>query len=404
MSLEWRGMGFECNPNLIRYVISWGLLAIGYVGMPKEENSKLSFFFQIQWFFTVMPMLTLYVFNSDKTSSLYMTYVFVVIVVQNIVVQRVKNVLPVKLNSKIDVRGYFSIGLIIITIFCIVVINLWNNFEGLKAFDFSYIYTMREKLEFPNGFAYLIAWVTRVIIPFLYMKYMVEKKFGMAVALFAMQVFLYMILGYKYLLLLMVLYTAIFLICKLKIPIKAVALGANFLVFLGIYSYQIEKIGTNNLSIKINALLGDRFLFIPALNKFQYYGFFSEHPKVWFANGTIGKCLGETNLYKYSMGYTICGWFRNGKLEADFNTGYLGDAYAQVGFVGMLLMGVILAIIVIFINSYSKYISDVILYGFIGYVAYSMNDGALLTACITGGIWLIILICMIYARKENNYD
>lgn len=88
---------------------------------------------------------------------------------------------------------------------------------------------------------------------------------------------------------------------------------------------------------------------------------------------------------------------------ADFNTGYLGEAYAQMGFCGMMLMGILLVFIISFINSYGRYMPDTILLGFVGYIAIVMNDGSLLTACITGGIWLIILICMIYSRKERDY-
>lgn len=399
----WYSSGLGCNPDFVRYVLSWVLLVAGYVGMPKEENSNLGFFFQIQWFLTVMPMLTLYVFDSDQTSTIYMGYVFAVIIVENILVQRLKNITPVKLKTKADIRQHFTVALAITAIACVAIIILWNSFEGLRAFDFEYIYKMREKLEFPRGFGYIEAWVTRIVIPFLYIKCLSEKKYVGAALALGMQVFLFMILGYKFLVLEMVVFTGVFIIWKLKIPVKAIAFGLNLLVFIGLVSYKMESYGTHSINLKINALLGDRTLFIPALYKFRYYNFFSEHPKVWFSNGLIGKCLGETNLYKYSLGYTIDGWHRGGTMLADFNTGYLGEAYAQMGFCGMMLMGILLVIIISFINSYSRYMPDAILLGFIGYIAIVMNDGSLLTACITGGIWLIILICMIYSRKERDY-
>ena len=64
----WYSSGLGCNPDFVRYVLSWVLLVAGYAGMPKEENSKLGFFFQIQWYLTVMPMLTLYVFSGRLQS------------------------------------------------------------------------------------------------------------------------------------------------------------------------------------------------------------------------------------------------------------------------------------------------------------------------------------------------
>lgn len=158
--------------------------------MPKEENSNLGFFFQIQWFLTVMPMPTLYVFDSDQTSSIYMGYVFAVIIVENILVQRLKNITPVKLKTKADIRQHFTVALAITAIACVAIIILWNSFEGLRAFDFEYIYKMREKLEFPRGFGYIEAWVTRIVIPFLYIKCLSEKKYVGAVLALGMQVFL----------------------------------------------------------------------------------------------------------------------------------------------------------------------------------------------------------------------
>lgn len=149
------------------------------------------------------------------------------------------------------------------------------------------------------------------------------------------------------------------------------------------------------------SLLGERFLFGPAVNKFLYYDFFSYYPKHYFADGIIGKCLGITYQYVATSGQLVFAFFYKGRLfESNSVTGYLGDGYAQAGFLGIILFAFLKVLLFKFISLTTNGVPDKIRIPMIIIPIFTLNDAGLLTVFFSGGLFLIILLFYIYPEEN----
>jgi len=174
-------------------------------------------------------------------------------------------------------------------------------------------------------------------------------------------------------------------------------------VFLGVAALTTTLIYLFKGSQMLVTMFPRRVLYVPAILKFQYYDFFSVNPKVFFADGIIGKLLGVDSPYQRSVAYTIAYEFFG--VESMANTGYWGDAYANMGVLGVILFSIVLVLIVkyIEINTNNLNISFVISSTFFSF--YILNDGALLTNLLTGGQFLLMIMLTIEnscALKERD--
>lgn len=146
-----------------------------------------------------------------------------------------------------------------------------------------------------------------------------------------MQLILYMGTGEKFNYLIILVILSFYIISIIKIKNKSLFIYSG-LIFLILFLFVYKN-------YTFISLLGERFLFGPAVNKFLYYDFFSYYPKHYFADGIIGKCLGITYQYVATSGQLVFAFFYKGRLfESNSVTGYLGDGYAQAGFLGIIFL------------------------------------------------------------------
>lgn len=389
-------LGLFCNPSIINYSISWIIYVLGYYMILKVQNQMVSAFLHIQWMMTITPVIIIYGLQSEK-SVVYLLFILAVVLVQVLIGKKEKKPVPISFGGE-HLKNYVTVFLCISVVAVWVIMAVWNDFAGLHAFDWDYIYEMRRNLVYPPLFRYIISWITRAIIPWLLIWGLESKSvFLIAYSIF-MQVFFYMLLGFKMPLLIMAIIICVYIIAKIKLFLTGFYAGLISASAVGIIGRVLESLGTENTSSLFNALYGMRTLFYPAMVKYQFYEFFSEYPKVYFADGMIGKLLSQTNIYANSLGVTIYAFFNNGRKNSQSNTGYMADSYAQMGFIGMIVIGVLVILIIKFISKYKNHVSDTVLYCIIVCCSVNINDTPFFTSLLTGGIWLLLLMLMIYAK------
>ena len=91
-------------------------------------------------------------------------------------------------------------------------------------------------------------------------------------------------------------------------------------------------------------------------------------------------------------------------LHANMNTGYLGEAYAQLGFLGILLMAVLLAFILRALSGYNREETFPIMTALFSVYIVTLNDGALFTTLFTGGMLIAFLLVFIYFGKQEEQN
>ena len=355
--------GLIYMPMFYKYAAGMAMYFLIFASLPKDENSVASVLLHIQFMYTVAPLLTFY--SMANGSNKYMLMVFICLILESLIVRYgSKNRTPVYIKG---VKNYVTVLMWILIFVTITIPILYNGFAGAKAFDFEYIYEMRAKATYPPGFAYLFFWMGKAIIPFFAVYLLDKKKYLGAIAAIALQILLYIECGNKYLLFILV-------------PV--------------IFIYYCAK--TKHLSFYVSV----RAIFHPADNKFAMFECFSQFPKLYFSQGLIGKMLGLTNLYNGSEGQVVFAYNGGDFKSANLNTGYLGESYAQMGFVGMLLMSVLFAFVLRAIESYNSRKRFCVLTAVFAMFIINLNDISLLTTLLSSGMAIVILLVAAYFEKE----
>lgn len=282
------------------------------------------------------------------------------------------------------VRNYVTVALGVLLVFTLAIPVLYNGFEGLKAFDFVYIYTMRATASYPPGFTYLLSWMTSAILPFALLMFLERKRYGLALLCLACQLLFYMETGQKFSLLVLAPVLAVYLLSKTGHLLKLMYAGFILLCLVCVLAYQLDM-NSSRLGMYLNSIASVRAIFHPADNKFNYYECFSLLPKAFFSEGLIGQMFSLSYPYAGSLGQVSFAYTGGTFLSANLNTGYLGDAYAQMGFVGMLLMSLLLGWILRGVGVYTKKGRFCVGTALFSLYMITLNDGALFTTLFTGG-------------------
>jgi hypothetical protein len=400
VSHYWQVDGLVCRPSADRFLVSWIVYIIGYWSILKVVNYIVSVFLHLQWVLIIAPMIVLFGMQQEH-SFIYLIVVLMVLILQVQVGKKNHRMRAISLAEG-RIRPYCTITCCILIAAIWIIMVVWNNFEGLKAFNITYIYEMRSHLVFPPMFGYLVSWITRAILPWIFVLGLFKKNVFLILYSCIFQALYYMVLGYKSILLIMGIVFIIYLLSTYRILIVGTYIGLISGIVLGTICGFVEKFSGATASLLFNGILGERTLFIPALIKFQFYDFFSHFPKIHFADGMIGKLFSEANLYKYGSGIIVYAYNNGGSLAVESNTGYLGDSYAQLGFVGMMLIGAMVILLVRFISGYCKHVPEQFLCCVAGCIAVVLNDSAFFTALMTGGIGIWIMMLLLYTGRNEN--
>lgn len=406
--------GYMIRPfytSAIRYLVSFVLYLLLYASLTRREKDGIAFVVHLQFVYIVAPMLTLYAFSD--MSGRYMLMVSACILLENLLIFR-----PLRTAEPVRIRGvqnYATVLLGVLILFAAVVPILYNGFAGLKAFNFGYIYEMRANASYPPGFGYLLGWMTSAIVPFGFLCFLHMRKYRWAFFLAAVQIFFYMLTGQKITLFILVPMVFVYFCVKTGHCLKLMYLGLGAACLFVILACRLDQLApidsastsiTGRAGILAASIIAVRALFIPAGIKSYFYDFFSSNPKLYFSDGQIGRMLGLTYPYKASSGQVINA-FQMGVEEfgrSNSNTGYLGEAYAQMGFAGMLLMSVLLALILRSLRVYDRRESAPLLTALISIYIIILNDGAFLTTLFTGGLLVTYILIFIYFDKVTEGD
>lgn len=400
VSRYWSSDGLFFKWSLFNYFFSWVFYVVGYWLIKRVKNHLLAFFLHLQWILSVAPVLVLFGLQAHR-SFIYPLLVMAVLLLQVIFAMSKKKFIPISFGKE-KVSQYVNVALCVMVVVVWIVMAFYNSFEGIKAFDFNYIYEMRARLVYPPMFGYLVRWVTGGALPWLLMAGVVYKKAFYVTYSLIFQLLYYMLMGIKGPLFMTVVLLIVFLICKFRMQFWGTYTGLNLGLFAGTLCGMSKTIGRIGPILAFNAMLGERTLFFPAINKYWFFEFFSEYPKTFFSDGMIGKFLSLSNLYNDRLGRVIYTYTLDNGYQVEANTGYLGDSYAQMGIAGMLIIGAFLILMIRFIANYEGYIPNEILYGIIAIFVITLNDNAFFTSLLTGGFWVILVLLIFNAKKTED--
>lgn len=385
---SYSGLVFE--PILGKLVLSYILFFSVLLYFPKNNKNPSSQLMALLIFTTYVPLLSIY-WQANKSTT-YISYVSLCIFLMIFILKYSKKIsiklLQTNKWKKLPImETIFMISIILTSYFVVYLGGI-----DARAFDFSEVYSLRAEHQITGLSSYLINWLTRVLLPFLIVLSFYKKKVFLFFTSCVLQAIMYLMTGYKTIKFSIVLLIFGIYFGKKKMLEYAIPKYYAILITLSSVYYVFTK---NLMSI---AIVPTRQFQLPALISNKWFDFFSLNPKLNFSEGSLGKIFNIDRVYSIQSGFLVSGSKTNNE-----NTGFLGDAFGNGGVIAMIVLSIIFAYILIIIDSLAIKLKDKYLFSSLFvYHIIILNDGSLITAFTTSGMFLMLLVLYIYASEENN--
>lgn len=381
---------FYIDISVLKMIESWGLYFV-LISLTKRNKKTVSAYYMLlQLVLMIAPMLTIYGLSNRPRIFLYS--VCCAHCMQCILLEHMPNF---KITYFKDGKRVIHISCMFFSIVTIAMILKKYGFPGFEALDNSRVYEIRAKNAMFFPLSYFVPWLISVIIPFILVYALEKKKYVHITGVFFLILFVYLTFAHKSYFFSIFLVLAVYYFLKKGWFVKGVCMGIPLGVAGSLLIYSMNK----NLLI-VPSLIVRRVLIVPADIKFAYYEFFSEIPKLYFSEGIIGRLFGLEYPYQESSARMIGNYMGDG---SSANGGYFADAYANMGILGIFIMGFILILLLKMIDSVSKSECMVRLnFCIIVFLLYRLNDGALLTTLLTGGMMFAILFFIISNERKSQ--
>lgn len=348
-----------------------------------------------------IPGATIYALG-DLSNNFYIffTLYWYILVFLQLLLPRIKGV-DVK-----GIRSSFLFNLIIIS-FSILIVVLSGIYTGFRInLSLANVYDLRlEAREFsmPTIVQYLMG-ASYIIIPLGTMHFIVKKKWAMLAILIFVQLISFSFNGKK-----SVLFTIFVIILIAKFYHKHM-LRMIIPAFLGVNLVAIlEKIISYGDSFMVK-YIHRRVFFTPPILAEKYFSFFSNN-ELDYLRQSVLRWFGADSPYSVPIPRLI-GYHYFNNIENNANTGMIGDAFSNFGWLGLLYPILIIIALRIFDKASENLNSRIIALMWI-LIFYKFINGTFFSILLTGGFILTCIVLVLCPRevnivsnigKDNNYE
>jgi len=321
-------LGFVSDPDLVRLLESYVLMAPVALLVPHRVQRPSHFLITLFALIPVVPMLSLYGLQGGSRA-----YIYAAVFAYGIVAFPYSFPLigfPRLANGKL-------IALTLCIVFSLVVLIWFYIAGGLDFFslDISKVYDFRTEshAQLSVGiFGYLNQWVFRVFNIILLAWALHKKKYVLLLAVLTLQVMYFGFSSEKKVLFAPLLVFSVYILSKLNYSTLVVVLGltavvaictmtAIFFDFSLMYSFFVR-----------------RMMYVPAQLNFAYFEFFGSKGHVFLSNSLLSWLFD----YPYEeIPPRMISYYLRGNTEGWANTGLLGASYMHFGFIGMFIYAAI---------------------------------------------------------------
>lgn len=266
--------------------------------------------------------------------------------------------------------------------------------EGLGRFslDLLSVYEVRaEYVQTRTPFlGYFVPWQANIINIFLLIYAVHGRRYWLAGLAIAAQLLLFGMTGHKSFLLAPILAGGVYFLWARKHAFSWMMLGATLAVMVSFATFLVTS---DHL---VSSLLIRRLFFVPAANHLIYYDFFSrlENPYVMLSNSALGLFV----RYPYDVPVPVVIAREYWSREFWPNVGYLGDAFAHLGFMGMFLFSIVLGIFLRVLDSVGSKLPHHVGAAIISVSAMALINSGLFTSLFTHGLALALAMLWLLRR------
>jgi hypothetical protein len=379
--------GYKLDINCIKLVESYIIIIILYFFLPYTDDKPSSIVLKILYVLMILPMSSYY-YLTNNIAIYYYAFVFSFFL----------TIITILIVPSFQIRKRFKESNMILVLFFTLIIFgtytfllLQKGIPSTKAFNLTEVYEIRGSVE-SSLYAYPLAWLSNVINCFLIGYFWYRRKYFFLITIFLLQILLFLYVGEKSYLL-APFEVLVIVVCLNRYKFMRVMLvGLSSLIAV---SFLLSSIDVTKLP---SSLFVRRVLYAPAAISYHYYDYFEKNPYTYYSQSKLGLGLLE-NPYANSSGKGIAEMMGNLYSVSDdnhMNTGYLGDAYKNMGILGMIINSFILGVILVIADSVSKDIKLSIAITAIIIPIQKLINGALLTSLLTSGLLIGLIILWLY--------
>lgn len=391
LSKAYGGLGvYRYDFNLGKYLLGFIWCFLLFAMIRHDIRKPSVFFLELEYFMAIIPITVIFAFSNENV--LYYTGICSGFAVAEIIVWLGRDIVIPKINlaSKAIIIAFYFI-----TIIVYITIVLQNGMFSLKALDIYEVYSVRSEFHLNKYVGYLFNWQYTIITPFFIVRAIDRKKYLTAIAFCGMQFLAYLYAAQKNILFVIPLVVGIAIVSNLR--------SFNTLAFCGLSlgTALVTALGFKlNFFYQLYDLFVRRVLILSANLKFIYYDYFSTHTLIGLAGTLWGKFLGIEFPYEERIGIIISTEYFN-KPEMNSNTGFWAEGYYRFGLFGILLVGILFALLILVIDEFAKWNGYSFALGISFFAIFTLNDGGIIDPIIFGPLTVLIFLCLFYNKGDD---
>ena len=264
-----------------------------------------------------------------------------------------------------------------------------NGGLDLRTLSWNDVYQVRSENNISGIWGYLLNWCAKSFMPFFFAYFLLRRKYIGAGFVCILQCMTYFSFGFKAFLMAVILIIGVsFLLWFDRKRFNANMAGV--LALGNVAASVIDKLKITDLAM---LLLPYRTLMLPAQGQYEYYDFFNQHDFLYFSEGMVGRFLGIPYPYNDQIGRIVNAFIYGPEKQSNGNTGVFSYGYADAGFWGMVLSAVIIIVILLIVDRYSRNLPVTFTVCAMSYQMFIMNDNSIFISLNTGGVlWTLLLI------------
>jgi hypothetical protein len=381
----------EINFNLLKLIESYVLLASIFVFLPKVPGRLSNIILWLLFILSYIPMLTLYAFMDKPRTYMYgVTFFWGLLLLARLIIPR----LAVRAINKIQSR---LIRTALFSIFSAIMVGLIASYIGFSInIDFEKVYNIRAefvKANIPLG-GYLINWFAYIVNPLFFAVFLNRKNWLAVIFICLTQFMVFSATGNKAYFFALPFVVTLMWVAKRKNPLAWIAAGTTGMIFAGIFSFYL--FGNSWPYFLFNR----RVMFVPAQLSFLYYDYFSKEDPLMLSPHRF---FGSLTEYPYALDPPhLIGAVYFQRPDCNATNGIYADAYMNFHIFGFLIWGLILAIILSIIDSFSKNKDKKIVCAAIAMPVITIIEAPLLTAMVTHGVLLSLGLLYLLPKETKQ--
>lgn len=385
IAINWEYMGFQKDLAFGKIILS--LIFLFALGMIVGEKEDVATFYQkFITFSFVCPSLIIYSLTPSGIEY-YLALIMGVLSFFIFCKFPLRRLVVTNLSRRKFLAIMVSVSSLIILLF---ILN-----GGFKYFnlDLSAVYEYRRVAAdaLPGFFGYLLSPVAKVFLPIALVIAVMDKKWIIASLIIVLAIIFFGLTHHKTVFLapfaVLIIYYAL-----QKFKINTAIILLFFIISIFIICELVFRLLMSGEEISFFSSLFVRRLFLvsPLLDKF-YVDFFMDNQFFYWSTSKIGLGLVDSP-YNLSAPFMIGEEFF-GRVGMSANAGFIGSGFANFGYFGVLIYGVVLGLIVSILNSHGKHIGHIFVISVsILVVMAAVSASDLTTVVFTHGLFFLLFI------------